>query len=106
MKFTYEHRQWAAVRTYFELSMVPPQKCPPFLLMLTIQGNSCGIAFCPPTSLAVRMPIFPWPQGTSATVIASIAFFSLTSDKKRLQLIAKKKKKKKKEKPRNDKCIL
>lgn len=82
MKFTYEHRQWAAVRTYFELSMVPPQKCPPFLLMLTIQGNSCGIAFCPPTSFAVRMPIFLWPQGTSATVIASIVFFSLTSDKK------------------------
>ena len=66
---TYEQKQCAAVRMNFELIMVPPHQCPPFLVMLTSQGNSRGMASWPPTTRAERIPAAPWPQGTSATVI-------------------------------------
>lgn len=65
---TYEQRQWAAVRMKLEFRMVPPQKCPPSLVMLTSHGNSCGDAFSPPTIRAKGfLSSRPSPQATSAT---------------------------------------
>lgn len=52
-----------------ELIIVPPQKCPPFLVMLTTQGNSLGTASPPPTTRAPRYPVTVSPHGTSATEI-------------------------------------
>lgn len=64
---TYEQRQWAAVRMNLELMIVPPQKCPPILVMLTSQGNSRGTASWPPTTRANRELIEALPHGMLAT---------------------------------------
>lgn len=59
--------QCAAVITHLLFTIVPPQKCPPLLVIDTSHGNSPGFAGSPPTIRPSRRHCRP--HGTSATEV-------------------------------------
>lgn len=50
----YLSTHWAAVRTHWLLTRVPPHVNAPFTCRLTCQGHSPGLAFPPPTILPIK----------------------------------------------------
>lgn len=64
----YLQTQCAAVTSHRLLIIVAPQKCPPLLVKLTINGNEPRSASMPPTIRPCRSPNNDWIDGVSSQV--------------------------------------